>query len=670
MKTKKKKNINKYFVGGTINNILDKADSILQLGTIPFHNNNVVSGTEAIGSSIQNVITGAKAGAELGSIIPGVGTALGGGIGAAVGVIGKKGNIQSNGFYEDPTLNLGTGLIGAFKNKGLRKKYQEEKRRVAGNRFSLSNTQQLQTNWQEDYDNDIYTMANGGQIPSSLAYVDDGELISTPDGNLLEVPENGNPTDSNLVSLPQGSRVLSDTLKVPGTKKTFAQMGKELMSKKNSKNKDKYAENSAKLNKINDQLIHDTLFNFQEAAKIDKISRKYKNGIQTAEYGDEIGMSKAAVRALSRYPKRNYYRDKFGNIQYEPRPVETNINPNADVNKLLNSKGYILDEFVPTKALPQYNPLNLDSVKYDRLPVETSINIPTQKTITKSDIPKVITYSNNTNKKSNKPVIKTARNKTTDVIKQATFDNTVMPKLQGIKWGYSSIPNTPISYKPRNKTTDVVDNNRYQPTDNKRNSNWLNTLNKIGVTIGKLSPVISNLLSDPETFNTIDNPYVGSIMESMSGRRYNIDPAIRAVRDNISISNYNADRMNPNTGANMAYRLQNAIIADKAISDLYYQKNNIDNQYMGDYANTLNTLGQQNVAARNLSIDQNARSKAASRNINRAGWSQLSNYLQNEELMGNQMTMDKAMLDLYKPFLEAGYKTSDIANFMNKYRNR
>lgn len=62
------------------------------------------------------------------------------------------------------------------------------------------------------------TMANGG-MSSSLAYVDDGELIQTPDGSISKVPENNKPTDSNLVSLPEGSRVLSDKLKVPGRKK-------------------------------------------------------------------------------------------------------------------------------------------------------------------------------------------------------------------------------------------------------------------------------------------------------------------------------------------------------------------------------------------------------------------------------------------------------------------
>ena len=52
------------------------------------------------------------------------------------------------------------------------------------------------------------------------------------------------------------------------------------MSKKKSKGKDKYAENSAKLNQMNDQMIHDQLFNLQESIKSSKNKSidKFKDG--------------------------------------------------------------------------------------------------------------------------------------------------------------------------------------------------------------------------------------------------------------------------------------------------------------------------------------------------------------------------------------------------------
>jgi hypothetical protein len=47
--------------------------------------------------------------------------------------------------------------------------------------------------------------ANGGVIPNALAYVDDGELLRTPNGEIINIPEQGKPTDSNLVSVPEGT---------------------------------------------------------------------------------------------------------------------------------------------------------------------------------------------------------------------------------------------------------------------------------------------------------------------------------------------------------------------------------------------------------------------------------------------------------------------------------
>lgn len=466
---------------------------------------------EAVQQSIQNVIGGAATGAQMGSVAGPVGAIVGGAAGLATGLVGKKGKISGGGFYEDPTLTLGTGIRGAIGNKGLKRRYEAAKTLAGQHRIGASIGAQAQQEWDEDYDQNVYTMESGGQIPSSMAYVDDGELINTPQGQILEVPEEGKPTDSNLVNLPEGSRVLSDTLKVPGSKETFAQMGKRLMSKQKTKGKDKYAENSAMLNEINDQAIHDELFTIQEITKNKR--SKVKNGIQAAADGDIITASN-------------------------------------------NGKAV-----------------------------------------------------NNQNKKDN--------------------------------------------------------NNENPPKDK---NNWRKILGDITSNISQIAPIFSSLMASPENFEAVYNPYADNIIRTMSGRKFDIAPAKRAIRENRAISNYNASQYNPTTGANLAYRLQSQIAADKAISDLYSQKNNIDNQYKSYYANTLNNLGQQFVGSRNLSIDQNARSRASSRNINTAGLSQLSNYFQNKELMRNQRNRDIAMLEAHAPSLEAAYKSGDYINLMKQFR--
>ena len=115
-----------------------------------------------------------------------------------------------------------------------------------------------------------------------------------------------------------------------------------------------------------------------------------------------------------------------------------------------------------------------------------------------------------------------------------------------------------------------------------------------------LAPVVSNLFGNKaETVAPVQNPYSNIIQKTMRKRSYDIEPAKQALLQNRAVSDYNANQMNTNTGANMAYRLQSAIAADKATSDLYGQASNIQNQYDEDYANTMNSLGQQYVGATN-----------------------------------------------------------------------
>lgn len=426
-------------------------------------------------------ISGTAKGAAAGFAVGGpVGAIVGGVAGLASGIIGKKGSVSvSKNPYDDTVdIKYGTGIRGGARNRRkLRRQAEQAQSNARSNQASLQMGSINEQEFYDDYDNDIQTMAQGG-MTSSLAYVDDGELLNTPQGVIAEVPEEGKPTDSNLVDLPEGTRILSDKRKVPGSKETFAQMGKRLMSKKKTNRTDKYAENAAMLNEMNNQAIYNKLFTIQESSK-------------------------------------------KGN---------TKVNRFASGGELYKGIG----EFV----------------------------------------------------------------------------------------------------------TDLT----------------------------ALAPTISNMYARPETFNATYNPYESQIRQTMANRKFDISPAKRSIRENRSISNYNAANYNPSTGANLAYRLQSQIAADKAIADLYSTASNVNNQYAGEYANTLNSLGQQRVNATNMAVDMNARSRAAARNIQRTALTQLSQYAQNKQLMKNQKSRDMAMLDMYGPFLEAGYSSKDFASFMKKFK--
>lgn len=642
---------------------------------------------EAVQQSIQNVIGGAATGAQMGSVAGPVGAIVGGAAGLATGLVGKKGKISGGGFYEDPTLTLGTGIRGAISNKGLKRRYEAAKTLAGQHRIGASIGAQAQQEWDEDYDQNVYTMEFGGQIPSSMAYVDDGELINTPQGHILEVPEEGKPTDSNLVNLPEGSRVLSDTLKVPGSKETFAQMGKRLMSKQKTKGKDKYAENSAMLNEMNDQAIHDELFTIQEITKNKR--SKVKNGIQAAADGDIITAANNGkyVKVADRlYRPWNYWEDVYDSTRYTPGKYSTINVPTAvtnDLNLDNEIQSRVPDEQITTSRRNTPNFFtNASSLAAKTLASDNLVNsgewrggvpywllsgsdytTPINSTTTDNsvNIPNISVTPTKTRRSTGTTISKPNRKSIVEPINnEIDLSGEAISRVGDEVIPYETLVSTTVNNQNKK------DNNNENPPKDK--NDWRKILGDITSNISQIAPIFSNLMANPENFEAVYNPYADNIIRTMSGRKFDIAPAKRAIRENRAISNYNASQYNPTTGANLAYRLQSQIAANKAIADLYSTASNVNNQYAGEYANTLNSLGHQRVNATNMAVDMNARSRATARNIQIAALSQLSQYAQNKQLMKNQESRDMAMLDMYGPFLEAGYSSKDFASFMKKFK--
>lgn len=565
-------------------------------------------------------ISGTAKGAAAGFAVGGpVGAIVGGVAGLASGIIGKKGSVSvSKNPYDDTVdIKYGTGIRGGARNRRkLRRQAEQAQANARSNQASLQMGSINEQEFYDDYDNDIQTMAQGG-MTSSLAYVDDGELLNTPQGVIAEVPEEGKPTDSNLVDLPEGTRILSDKRKVPGSKETFAQMGKRLMSKKKTNRTDKYAENAAMLNEINDQAIYNKLFAIQESTKV---NRKTKNGIQAAAGGD-------VITAANRRSVPNYF-----------------TNASSLAAKTLAS--YALVNSGEWRGVPYW------LLSATGSPRSTSA----EQAITNVSTPPA--------------TVTTGTRKTTGITrmpssKKNTLIEHVNNELDLSEETMSRVGDEVAPYIATTRTTNTTDNSSSNPTDNK---NWSHSINDILTDISALAPTISKMYARPEQFNATYNPYESQIRSTMANRKFDISPAKRAIRENRSISNYNAANYNPNTGANLAYRLQSQIAANKAIADLYSTASNVNNQYAGEYANTLNNLGQQRVQATNMAVDMNAKSRAVARNIQRTALSQLSQYAQNKQLMKNQKSRDMDMLDMYGPFLEAGYSSKDFASFMKKFK--
>lgn len=604
MKSKKKTKVPAYAFGTQFkeigNNMLESAPDILNTLTTPFQKSNATTGGQAAAQSVSDIASGAATGFQ-------VAGPIGAAVGAGIGLIGRSGEeARMTSFTDYDEGSLGSGLIGAFGNRKLRRKRAAIKKNAYSNRAAVQGTNYLQSEAYEDMIGmNTDTMANGG-TSSSLAYVDDGELIQTPDGSISKVPENNKPTDSNLVSLPEGSRVLSDKLKVPGRKETFAQLGEKMMAKKKSKYNDRFAENAAKLNEMNNNMIHDQLFAMQESVKQSKGIKPKTKQIQAAALGDEIkpGLGDRIVDAIYN-PNRKWgagVQWGTGNNQWYHVPV----NPN---NTQPTSTTATVSTSTPTrrrKATSTSTNTGLIDEGKPELPF-TWYDAPTVESVYDTD-----------------------------------YDTVESP---------SATPND-ISYR--------------ETRADRRNK----LFDKVGSAlsgIASLTPIMSNLFTGrPETVDAVYNPYATSISNTMRRRRYDISPAIEDLNRNRATSNYNAGQINTSTGANLAYRLQSAVNTDRAIASLRSQESNVNNQYLGDYANTMNSLGQQWVNATNMANEANAQNRATARNIRRAGLSQLSQWAQNRELMSNQEARDNAMLAMFAPFLQSGYTADTIRQF-NKW---
>lgn len=605
--------------GNKLGNIAGKIGGIAQaipgaINTLasPFQQSTATTGGEAAMQSLQDIASGIGSGAQLGSAIGGpVGGAIGGVAGAIVGAIGKKGkkaSMTSFTDYDEGTLN--TGLRAAFKgNKKLRAERARIRTNAFQNREGVAGTERLLNEFNENNTEiDTNTFQYGGGVPTSLAYVDDGELIQTPDGSVSKVPEQGQPTDSNLIDLPEGSRVLSNTLKVPGTSKTFAELGDKIMTKRKSKGNDIYAQNADMLNEMNNKMLHDKLFTMQENLKAKKGIKNKSKSIETY-YNGGVSSRHNTIKVT-------------GTNKAEPVVARDTWGIKGDITAPWDSYGKTVDA--------------------GNLP-EVTVTASKPRTTT----PKVTT---------------TATKRATRAASKSIAPE-IVPDFTTIDEDYR-VEATPNDIATRTTSKPIVAPVITKPT---YNPDWLGMAGDVFGGLASLAPIMSNLFtSDPEAVPVNYNPYAQAIANTMARRKYNIDPVLRDIDTNRAVGDYSLSQQMTNTGHNMAFRLQNAIAANKAKLQARSVESNENNRYKAEYANAMNDLGRQYVSATNLASDLNAQNRATTRNIRRAGISQLSSWAQNRTLMRNQSKRDKAMLELYKPFLEAGF-TTDVINNWNKF---
>ena len=503
------------------------------------------------------------------------GAAAGAAAGLILGTMGSKGKVdKTTGDVTEPSGWLGMGV-----NKHA---LYKEGTRIQNSNLAQQIGQQYALQAAQNDDQNDFTMAAYGDdgIDTSLAYLDDGELIRTPDGSIQGIPEQGKPTDSNLINVPVGTQVLSDKLKVPGTKYTFAQMGKKLMRIKQSSGTDKYAQNSDQLNQQNNHKMYSQLIALQEQVKQQKQAAQqgipaYSDG--TTYTGSNTTISDKGSWANTILPfliKKLQSQDK-GKIN--DLITEWNRQQAAHAN-LFNKFGN--------------NMYSSDAVK--RYQTDWNAfggNAPIWASRQAGNVGSVANPTSGDNSVTGG--VDSVWGDWTKFLRhrgmgQEELDQ-LLPYLKGLGIdGYlennhvmlrmsqprTALPVPEPQQQPQPKATAPT----MQPTQVipeqeqyklKKKPDYITAATNL-YTLGSAADAYANV-PKPKTYNpNIWTPQYGPT-------DYNINPQLEQVALTDSINRYNIQNVNPNTGANMAMALQSGMNRDNTISSLYAQKFNAEN---------------------------------------------------------------------------------------------
>lgn len=634
---------------------------------------NIAQGFNSGNQTAQSVFSGLDSiGNFASSINPIAGMAVKGvvGVGKAItSIVGTKGSVdQATG-----EITEGTGILGR-KN---RSKLRQQSGIVKNNIAAAQNSARYAADWySENGYNEPTMVANGGIIPNTLAYLDDGELIRTPDGNIMEIPEEGKPQDSNLMNVPVGTQVLSDKIKVPGTNKTFAQKGKEIMKKRKYSGNDKYAENSKKLNDKNSQIAYNQLLDLQESlkSKSKNKTKKYAlgtNGVESDPYKIEYADADVMID------------DNVDNNLYIPRPtigklpkfdtpltVDTALineiyrNPtkffnSLKTNDLEDSRPQYYAEpnlgmFSNSPAIKsglvrpgwshgsQYNP-NINVISTDK-PTQYFVGVTPKKQKAKSTSAQ--TNSSNTKKETQLVAPPKAEYIRPEFDFSKSIGNEDIWKIsdeQKRNWSKSYSPSTTSG----------------QPTTSSEKKSSFDYTDLLGSLAGLVAPIQNITAKRGET----NVPY--TYTPKYGPTNWNISPILNEINGTNSISRYNMSNINPNTGANMAYGIQSAIARDNAIAQAYSEKLNKESIMAAQNADIYNRWAQFDTTARHTAAVENAQDRAALDNVRRTGWRDLSTALQTMSKDRRLSKKDKALLEAMKPYLDYGMTSEQLNNLYN-----
>lgn len=655
---------------------LNGAGSIVQIGMQAAQNSkeNGVTAANTIGSTLGGMASGASAGMAIGGPWgAAIGAVVGGVSGLVPSLMGRKGSV-------DPITGEVTEGSGIKGRRGPSKDelYERSQNIRENNAYRDYNTTAAYDWYQENGANGYTLAANGGVIPNALAYVDDGELLRTPNGEIINIPEQGKPTDSNLVSVPEGTQVLSDTLKVPGTKETFAEVGRKLMKKQKYGN-DVYAQNSRMLNEMHNQKAYDELLTIQEDMKkkkgIKKSIGKYDTGTprirnvqSTADYNTDIYGTDPYWNAwsginLQNYQQANDLQRRYHRLGlYNPADM---IPYNAEVqdyqnqfNNMFNSInqqiGHLrtLGRIIGRGGTQDIPTTWTDGYAGSQTALRTLGRNASANQLTNINARLFARGLEAYNDPETGMVLVKPIDRSDVSTRDLAELSTTESKTRSLA-DLASTNNPPITETSPIPTTDT-------------NSSKSRSFNVSGA-ISDLSPLISGLSSFIANHQNAKNlnpepVYPRYARAYFSPVEYDIQPQLDAINRTNAIARYNETQLAPRTGANLAFGIQSAVARNRAINEAYNNQRAINNQTRARNAQVATATSQFNAQAQHTADVENAQNRAQARNLRRQYRSANAAIIPSMLRDIRQNKRDQALLEYMRPFLEYGSTSEAFAN--------
>ena len=507
----------------------------------------------------------------------------------------------------------GAFLKGAFGEvQGNREEQLKLSQQKVANATNSFNTMMMGSN-QNPF---TQMMAKGGMV-SMNAEIEKGETAVSPDGRMREfsLPSHANAMGDNFKYFDPGTMIFSDKLKF-NKNKTFAQ--EQLSYKKISDKAEKALKNpgstflnkkTAGLNKQNSLKMTFDLFGKQEAMKMSKggsVPGKYWGGGKTPQY----------------------------NLGYSGFGSEGNVWPEG-INNIANFQ------------IPQFS-------RYSEFMSGVAKSGTSQSNPTAYGL-KTAGFDNSSFRDTN-------------ILGNPMNLNPAVPSLnQYGTTGFNPVTDASKAAVGQNiaKTPGVVNPDSEGP-------DW----GGIGMQALALAPDIYNLghalFSKPEKVerNRYFNPYTNQIRSRMNDRRFNIDPILAGNRTANAVYNRNAASASGGDRSRLLSNLMGGLNARYgADAAAYAQKNNMDNQYLGQQAEMDMNLGNMNARGLMMSDDINAQNMAAKRNFGASAASGLQSYALNQMQMQNQMNSQNAYLDVLQrvnPFFNQWMGIDDLRSYNKK----